>query len=160
DPFCRLVAGAGTIWLVGQAVINMGYVTGLLPVTGIPLPLISAGGTSLVVTLLALGMLASFARHEPAAAAHLAARGPSRLARWPPRPAATPCPAAPGHPAPRGPAARHHPPARQPAGPAPPRAAARDYRSGTHPAPGPDRAGSAAARDRHGRETPAEMSTP
>src|SRR5262249_37240980 len=75
-------AGAGTIWLVGQAVINMGYVTGLLPVTGIPLPLISAGGTSLVVTLLALGMLASFARHEPAAVAHLAARGPSRLARW------------------------------------------------------------------------------
>src|SRR5262249_14816229 len=82
DPYCRLVAGACTIWLVGQAVINMGYVTGLLPVTGIPLPLISAGGTSLVVTLLALGMLASFARHEPAAVAHLAARGPSRLARW------------------------------------------------------------------------------
>src|SRR5262249_9846753 len=39
DPYCRLVAGACTIWLVGQAVINMGYVTGLLPVTGIPLPL-------------------------------------------------------------------------------------------------------------------------
>ncbi len=82
DPFCRLVAGACTVWLSGQAVINMGYVTGLLPVTGIPLPLISFVGTSLVVTLLVLGMLASFARHEPAAVAHLAARGPSRLARW------------------------------------------------------------------------------
>jgi cell division protein FtsW len=82
DPFVRLVAGACTVWLSGQAVINMGYVTGLLPVTGIPLPLISFGGTSLVVTLFVLGMLASFARHEPAAVAHLSARGPSRVARW------------------------------------------------------------------------------
>jgi cell division protein FtsW len=74
DPFARLAAAAVTTWIAGQAVINMGYVTGLLPVTGIPLPLISFGGTSLVVTLFALGMLASFARHEPAAAAHLATR--------------------------------------------------------------------------------------
>jgi cell division protein FtsW len=74
DPFARLVAAAITTWLTGQAVINMGYVTGLLPVTGIPLPLISFGGTSLLVTLFALGMLASFARHEPAAVAHLATR--------------------------------------------------------------------------------------
>ena len=81
DPFARLAAAAITTWIAGQAVINMGYVTGLLPVTGIPLPLISFGGTSLVVTLFALGMLASFARHEPAAAAHLASRRgwPSRL---------------------------------------------------------------------------------
>ena len=50
DPFARLACGAATIWLCGQAVINVGYVTGLLPVTGIPLPLISAGGTSLVIT--------------------------------------------------------------------------------------------------------------
>jgi cell division protein FtsW len=82
DPFAQLVAGACTVWLAGQAVINMGYVTGLLPVTGIPLPLISFGGTSLVVTLLVLGMLASFARHEPAAVAYLTARGRSRPARW------------------------------------------------------------------------------
>src|SRR5205814_1781957 len=65
----------------GQALINMGYVVGLLPVTGIPLPLISFGGTSLVLTLLAVGMLASFARSEPGVAQALAARGPSRLAR-------------------------------------------------------------------------------
>jgi cell division protein FtsW len=67
DPFVRLAAGAATIWLCGQAVINIGYVTGLLPVTGIPLPLISAGGTSLLITFFILGMLVSFARHESAA---------------------------------------------------------------------------------------------
>jgi cell division protein FtsW len=81
DPFVRLAAAATTTWLAGQACINMGYVVGLLPVTGIPLPLISFGGTSLVVTLFALGMLASFARHEPAAVAHLARRERGRLSR-------------------------------------------------------------------------------
>jgi len=89
DPFARLAAAAVTVWIVGQALLNMGYVSGLLPVTGVPLPLISAGGTSLLVTLFALGMLASFARHEPAAAAQLARRGQlARLLRLPaPRPA-------------------------------------------------------------------------
>jgi cell division protein FtsW len=67
DPFARLCAGAATIWLCGQAVINVGYVTGLVPVTGIPLPLISAGGTSLIATMFVIGMLVSFARHESAA---------------------------------------------------------------------------------------------
>jgi len=81
DPFVRLASAAVTTWLVGQALINMGYVVGLLPVTGIPLPLISFGGTSLVLTLFAVGMLASFARSEPGVAQALAARGPSRLAR-------------------------------------------------------------------------------
>ncbi|WP_375475095.1 putative lipid II flippase FtsW [uncultured Jatrophihabitans sp.] len=86
DPFVRLAAGAATIWLCGQAVINIGYVTGMLPVTGIPLPMISAGGTSLLVTFFVLGMLVSFARHEPAAvqacrrAQRLGRR--SRLQRW------------------------------------------------------------------------------
>jgi cell division protein FtsW len=79
DPFARLACGAATIWLCGQAVINVGYVTGLLPVTGIPLPLISAGGTSLVVTFFVLGMLTSFARHETEAVA--AARKAERLGR-------------------------------------------------------------------------------
>ncbi len=70
DPFVRLVTGAATVWLCGQAVINIGYVTGLLPVTGIPLPFISAGGTSLLASFFVLGMLVSFARHEaPAVAA-------------------------------------------------------------------------------------------
>ncbi len=86
DPFVRLAAGAATVWITGQAVINIGYVTGLLPVTGIPLPFISAGGTSLIATAIVFGMLVSFARHEPAAvaaarAAAAAARRP-RVERW------------------------------------------------------------------------------
>ncbi|MGB9378754.1 MAG: putative lipid II flippase FtsW [Mycobacteriales bacterium] len=81
DPFARLAAGAVTAWVIGQALINIGYVVGLLPVTGIPLPLISFGGTSLILAMFVTGMLASFARSEPAAAAAIAARGPTRLAR-------------------------------------------------------------------------------
>jgi cell division protein FtsW len=79
DPFVRLVSGAATVWLCGQAVINIGYVTGLLPVTGIPLPFISAGGTSLLITFFVLGMLVSFARHEAPAVA--VARKAQRLGR-------------------------------------------------------------------------------
>ncbi|MDT4912275.1 MAG: cell division protein FtsW [Pseudonocardiales bacterium] len=86
DPFVRLAAAGATIWLCGQAVINIGYVTGLLPVTGIPLPLISAGGTSLLITFFVLGMLVSFARHESAAvtAARRAERRGTRtrIERW------------------------------------------------------------------------------
>jgi cell division protein FtsW len=86
DPFVRLAAGGATVWICGQAVINVGYVTALLPVTGIPLPFISAGGTSLLATFLVFGMLVSFARHEPAAVAaaqRAAASGTrSRIERW------------------------------------------------------------------------------
>jgi len=86
DPFVRLAAGGATVWICGQALINIGYVTALLPVTGIPLPFISAGGTSLLTTLFVFGMLVSFARHEPAAVAaaqRAAARGTrSRVERW------------------------------------------------------------------------------
>jgi cell division protein FtsW len=86
DPFVRLAAGGATVWICGQAVINIGYVTALLPVTGIPLPFISAGGTSLLATFLVFGMLVSFARHEPAAVAvaqRAAAGGSrSRIERW------------------------------------------------------------------------------
>lgn len=79
DPFVRLAAGGATVWLCGQAVINIGYVSGLLPVTGIPLPFISAGGTSLLVSFAILGMLTSFARHESPAVA--AARRAARVGR-------------------------------------------------------------------------------
>jgi cell division protein FtsW len=64
-----------------QALVNIGAVIGLLPITGIPLPLISAGGSSLLPTMFALGMLMSLARREPGAAAVLAARGPNVLRR-------------------------------------------------------------------------------
>lgn len=93
DRFRRLVAAGVTAWLVGQTVINVGGVVGLLPITGLPLPFISVGGSALVVTLAAVGMLASFARAEPAAARALHARPPARWVRllWaplPPRPRA------------------------------------------------------------------------
>nr|WP_297649317.1 FtsW/RodA/SpoVE family cell cycle protein [Pseudonocardia sp.] len=81
DPWVKIVAGTMTMWLVGQAAINIGYVVGLLPVTGIPLPLISSGGTSLVVTMFVFGILANAARHEPEAVAALRRHGQGRLAR-------------------------------------------------------------------------------
>ncbi|MGK5741887.1 FtsW/RodA/SpoVE family cell cycle protein [Micromonospora sp. URMC 103] len=88
DPFRRLAAAAVTTWLVGQAVINVGGVVGLLPLTGVPLPFISDGGSALVVMLAAVGMLASFARAEPDAARALHARPPARWVRllWAPLP--------------------------------------------------------------------------
>jgi cell division protein FtsW len=81
DPWIRVVAATLTVWLVIQAAINIGYVVGLLPVTGIPLPLVSSGGTSLALALFAGGLLANFARHETEAAAALRAHGQGRLAR-------------------------------------------------------------------------------
>ncbi|EYR62828.1 hypothetical protein N866_04930 [Actinotalea ferrariae CF5-4] len=74
DPFVQVAAGAIGAWIIGQAVINMGVVVGLLPVIGVPLPLVSAGGSALVTTLLALGVLLAFARNEPGAAEALSAR--------------------------------------------------------------------------------------
>jgi cell division protein FtsW len=82
DRFIQLASIAITVWLIGQATMNMGYVVGLLPVTGVQLPLISAGGTSLVLTLFIVGLLARFARSEPDAIAHQRAQRRGRLARW------------------------------------------------------------------------------
>jgi cell division protein FtsW len=81
DPFMRLAAAAVTAWLLIQAVVNIGAVIGLLPITGIPLPLVSYGGSALVPTLVALGMLLSFAKREPGARQALAARGPGPVLR-------------------------------------------------------------------------------
>jgi cell division protein FtsW len=65
DPFVRLASAGVGSWIVVQAVINIGAVLGLLPITGVPLPLVSYGGSSLVPTLVALGMLMAFAKAEP-----------------------------------------------------------------------------------------------
>jgi cell division protein FtsW len=73
DPFLRLLAATATMWVLGQAFINVGYVIGLLPVTGLQLPLISAGGTATATTLFMIGIIASAARHEPEAVAALRA---------------------------------------------------------------------------------------
>jgi cell division protein FtsW len=68
DPYGRLVAAGITGWIGLQTLVNLGTVTGLLPVTGVPLPLVSFGGSSLVVTLAALGILVNIGRAtaEPA----------------------------------------------------------------------------------------------
>ena len=81
DRFVQLACVAITVWLVGQATMNMGYVVGLLPVTGVTLPLISAGGTSLILTLAVIGLLARFACTEPAAVESLRSRDRGRIAR-------------------------------------------------------------------------------
>lgn len=66
-PFVRLASAGVGSWIVIQAVVNIGAVLGVLPVTGVPLPLVSYGGSSLVPTLIAIGMLLAFARNEPEA---------------------------------------------------------------------------------------------
>jgi cell division protein FtsW len=88
NSYRRLVAAGITVWLAGQATINIAGVVGLVPITGLPLPLISDGGSALVVTMAMIGMLASFARAEPEAARALNARPPGRLAQllWAPLP--------------------------------------------------------------------------
>jgi cell division protein FtsW len=81
DPFLRLLTATATLWVMGQVFINVGYVVGLLPVTGLQLPLISAGGTSTATTLLIIGIMASAARHEPEAVAALRAGRDDRVNR-------------------------------------------------------------------------------
>jgi cell division protein FtsW len=68
DRFGTLVAAGVTAWVSGQAVVNMGAVTSLLPVTGVPLPFVSFGGSSLVVTMMAVGILLNIARQSRAVA--------------------------------------------------------------------------------------------
>jgi cell division protein FtsW len=74
DLFVRIATAGVMAWIVCQAIINIGAVIGLLPVIGVPLPLVSYGGSSLMTTMFALGMLLSFARHEPGCAEALSAK--------------------------------------------------------------------------------------
>lgn len=62
DRFGMLIASGITIWIASQALVNMGAVTATLPITGVPLPLVSFGGSSLVVSLVAMGIMTSIAR--------------------------------------------------------------------------------------------------
>jgi len=88
EPFGRYLAGGVTIWIVVTAIVNMGAVVGSLPITGVPMPLVSFGGSSMLVLLASLGMLLNIARSEKPARArtHLATtaaavgtrRGPTR----------------------------------------------------------------------------------
>ena len=78
DPFVRYMSFGIVVWLIGQMIINVGMVLALLPVIGIPLPLISYGGSALLPSLVALGLLIGFARREPEAARALAQRRRAR----------------------------------------------------------------------------------
>ena len=64
DDTTRIVAGAVMVWVVGQAFLNIAVVLGLMPVLGVPLPFVSAGGTALVSSLIAVGVVLSFARTQ------------------------------------------------------------------------------------------------
>ena len=91
DPFSRIATSGVMIWIIAQALINIAVVLGLLPVLGVPLPLISAGGSALVSTLIAIGVVLSFARkpvvddgftpQTPAQQSRLAATQRSRVLR-------------------------------------------------------------------------------
>jgi cell division protein FtsW len=80
DPFVRYAAGGVTIWFMVQALINLAVVLRLLPIAGVPLPLLSYGGSALVANLLAIGVLLACARREPEARKLLARKAmrPSR----------------------------------------------------------------------------------
>lgn len=65
DTFVRIVAGSVALWIVGQAIVNIGVVLRIFPVLGVPLPFMSQGGTSLLSVLIACGVLLSCARTLP-----------------------------------------------------------------------------------------------
>ncbi|WP_411376157.1 putative lipid II flippase FtsW [Arthrobacter sp. MPF02] len=68
DVFHRVLAGTIMVWLLGQATVNMAVVTGLMPVIGVPLPFISYGGSALLMSLCAVGVVLSLAREQMAPA--------------------------------------------------------------------------------------------
>ena len=81
DAFVRLASAGVGSWIVIQAAVNIGAVLGILPITGVPLPLVSYGGSSLIPTLVALGMLMAFARAEPDARRALRRRSTAQSLR-------------------------------------------------------------------------------
>lgn len=81
DRFGSLLACAITCWLTGQAVLNMGAVIGMLPVTGVPLPFVSFGGSSVVIELAAVGILVNVARQGTRQSSSLVAAGPAGTRR-------------------------------------------------------------------------------
>src|SRR5699024_6751784 len=76
-----MLAATLTLGIVVLELYNISYVVGLMPMTGIQLPLISAGGTSMVITLGSLGLLANCARHEPKAISSMQHEGRSLFDR-------------------------------------------------------------------------------
>lgn len=82
DTFVVISTGAIMAWLLGQAGMNIAMVTGFLPIIGVPLPFISAGGSALLMSILAVGVVLSFARHQAEArhgSAHVTQEQPARV---------------------------------------------------------------------------------
>jgi cell division protein FtsW len=63
DGFGSLMATGITTWVIAQAMINIGAVSGAIPFTGVPLPFVSYGGSSLVITLTAMGFLLNISKY-------------------------------------------------------------------------------------------------
>jgi cell division protein FtsW len=74
DRTCQITAGAIGCWLLGQAIVNIGMVIRVLPVIGVPLPFVSAGGSALIASLAAIGTVIGFMRTDPDVGPSLRAR--------------------------------------------------------------------------------------
>jgi cell division protein FtsW len=64
DQFSRLLVGGVVVWFMWQSFLNIGAMVGLLPLTGVPLPFVSHGGSSLMVELMAVGIVGSVSRQR------------------------------------------------------------------------------------------------
>ena len=82
DTFGQLLAGGLTGWIAMEVLVNIGVILGVLPFAGNALPLISYGGSSLVVTLAAIGIMISISRHDPDARPDREKRANIDLRRW------------------------------------------------------------------------------
>ena len=65
DRYVAMVLMCVTIWIVGQAMVNIGVVVGVFPVLGVPMPFVSAGGSSMVMCLTAAGLVVGLMRSQP-----------------------------------------------------------------------------------------------
>ena len=81
DSFARIVTSGVMVWVIGQAFVNIAVVLGVLPVLGVPLPLISAGGTALIANLLGIGIVLSFARTTRASPEPTVEQSPAERSR-------------------------------------------------------------------------------
>lgn len=74
DPFARLITGGVMVWLIGQALVNIAVVLELLPVLGVPLPFMSVGGSALLASLVAVGVVMAVNRSGAESVSEYAAR--------------------------------------------------------------------------------------
>ncbi|MGL4340523.1 MAG: putative lipid II flippase FtsW [Rhodoglobus sp.] len=81
DNFARITTAGVMVWVIGQAFVNIAVVLGVLPVLGVPLPLISAGGTALIANLLGIGIVLSFARTQSDSSTETTLQSPAERSR-------------------------------------------------------------------------------